>query len=397
MAELRQLGAIDPEAQEKLMADLLQSDRGMWPMLLTQVRAAAAYRQQAQRRDGGADVPPGPVTVAQAAPVQTAPIQAAPIQETPPQAARMAALQEQRPPLVFDRAVVADARPVQQSPTPASDHSSAKADASVASAGEQLPAKENLDSGVKQASYNAVTPSDWQAHLAAAIRELEVKSSSQSPNGPKTEAEIAQQARLRMLYLLAGRREDAMRPIPSAPNAAQEFWSQQLFGMATWLDTERTPDGPRRAAEAKRILNDALVRLGETAPLMVRNLAFCTAVQSYGAMTPFKKCEFVPDQELLLYAEVENFATEPTPKGHHTSLRSSYQIFDSRGQRVADQEFPPIEETCQNPRRDFFIGYHLRVPKRIYPGKHKLQLTIEDAKSRKVGQSSIEFTVKGEG
>ena len=102
----------------------------------------------------------------------------------------------------------------------------------------------------------------------------------------------------------------------------------------------------------------------------------------------------MPDQEVILYAEVENFAAEPTPKGFHTALRSSYQIFDSRGQRVAEHDFAVAEEYCQNPRRDFFIGYRLRLPNRIYPGKHTLQLTIEDQKSQKVGQAPIELTIR---
>lgn len=99
---------------------------------------------------------------------------------------------------------------------------------------------------------------------------------------------------------------------------------------------------------------------------------------------------------MLLYAEVENFASESTPKGYHTALRSSYQIFDGRNQRVADHQFTTTEEYCRRPRRDYFIGYHLRLPKRIYPGKHTLQLTIEDLKSQKVGQSSIELTIKSD-
>ena len=69
---------------------------------------------------------------------------------------------------------------------------------------------------------------------------------------------------------------------------------------------------------------------------MVRNLAFCTEVQSYGCVKPFKAYEFAPGQEVLLYAEVENFTSEATPKGYHTALRSSYQVLDGRGQRVAD-------------------------------------------------------------
>ena len=40
------------------------------------------------------------------------------------------------------------------------------------------------------------------------------------------------------------------------------------------------------------------------------------------------------------------------------------------------------------------MGYEFRLPDRIYPGKHTLQLTVEDLKSKKVGQSTVDFTVK---
>jgi hypothetical protein len=106
------------------------------------------------------------------------------------------------------------------------------------------------------------------------------------------------------------------------------------------------------------------------------------------------KNEFAPEQDVLLYAELENFTSEPTPKGFHTAMRSSYQIFDSRGQRVADHDFTVTEEYCQNSRRDFFIGYHLYLPKRIYNGKHTLKLTITDVVGKKVGQASLDFQVK---
>ena len=75
-------------------------------------------------------------------------------------------------------------------------------------------------------------------------------------------------------------------------------------------------------------------------------------------------------------------------------MRSSYHIFDNQGRRVTDQELPLTEEYCQNRRRDYFIRYFLSIPARAYDGKYNLQLTIEDTLGRKIGQSSIDFTVK---
>jgi hypothetical protein len=206
---------------------------------------------------------------------------------------------------------------------------------------------------------------------------------------------MTQHARLRMLYAAAGRREETVRPIPAAQPAAQQFLSKELEGLTTWLNVEQTPNTAGRAAEAKPALAEALAKLAESAPLAVRNLAFCTEVQSYGCAKRFEKYAFQANQEVLLYAEVENFASEPTPKGYHTSLRSSYQILDTRGRRVAEHTFAATEEHCQNLRRDFFIGYHLRLPKGMTPGKYTFQLSIQDLKCQKVGQASIEFEVKG--
>lgn len=242
---------------------------------------------------------------------------------------------------------------------------------------------------VTQVSYET-DPSAWREQLAAAIASLE----SQVRESPQSAADIAQQARLRMLYVAANRRDDALKPIPSAPPPVQDFWSQELYGLSTILDTQRQPDTNRRAGEAKQHFHGAMNRLGELAPLAIRNLSMITEVQSYGVYKTFDKYQFAPGQELLLYAEVENFKSEETPKGFQTSLRGNYQIFDGRGQRVGDWDLGTTEEHCRSPRRDFFLGYHLRLPKRIYPGKHTLQLTVEDTKSQKIAQSSVDFTVK---
>lgn len=392
MAELQQVGALDPAAQEKLMADLRQTDPGMWPLMLEQFRAAAAYRRQRAEKETASR------------------------QETVSNRTSTGSENNRVAPSRFDSEEVVRLPEVSGSPPGRSDTAPSEPRRFAGHSSDQPPWTGHFSaqlpqsgtavklippptkSEVQQVAYaspvtsTAAPPADPHACLLAAIRTIEV----QAKASPQSEADISLQARLRMLYLLAGRREEAMQPIPAAPRAAQDYWSKQIYGLATWLDAERTPDSARRAAETKRVLDEAIARLAETAPLTVRNLAFCRSVQSYGSIEPFKKAEFQPDQEVLLYAEIENFFAESTPKGYHTSLKSSYQVFDSHGQRVAEREFPPTDEYCQNPRRDFFIGYHLYMPKRINPGRYTLQLTIEDSKSQKVGQSSIEFAVKGE-
>ena len=262
----------------------------------------------------------------------------------------------------------------------------ATSDATLAAA----PPANQASEKVVLASYTTPVAADWRQQLDRTIEALETEAAKH----PSTPTDVAQQARLRMLYAAAGRREDALRPIPATSPAGRQFLSKELEGLSTWLSLEQAPDAGKRAAETKAALGEALVKLGESAPLAVVNIAFCTEIQSYGCTKRFAKYQFQPNQELLLYAEVENFTSEPTPKGYHTSLRSNYQILDARGQPVAEHAFATTEEYCQNRRRDFFIGYHLCLPKGIGPGRYRLRLSIEDLKSQKAAEASIEFEVR---
>jgi len=375
IAELRALGAIDPAAEEQLRADLRQTDPALWPRLLQYFRASPARRTNEQTNAAGpaakssADAAPSPQTT------DVAHADTRPAETKKPTAASASAN------------IGGPAAKPQEQPPPQAD--TAAAIAPVRSTG---PEPSSTGSEVHQASFEAAQASrSWQQHLQAAIRDLESESSAP----PKTTAEIAQHADLRLLYLAAGQRDDALRPISGIPPVQQDFWSKEIYGLATYLDGQRITDGAQRAAAAKEHLTEAISRLAELGTLVVRNLAFCTKVSSYGVFTRFESDVFSPGQEVLLYAEVENFKSASTEQGYHTVLHSSYQILDSRGQRVDQRDFSTTEEHCLNPRRDFFIRYFLHMPQRIYDGKYTLQLTIEDTLSQKIGQSSIEFTVKG--
>jgi len=369
MAELQQAGTLDPKDQQQLLEDLRHSDPAMRRPLVECLRASLASQRRAER--------PGQVSSHGAPAAGDQPARgdrlARSAQEAaPPQDAACSAPREDQ--------AAADTRP------DARDRSGERAPGGRPGEAEKHPP----DGNVVAASYEAPGDAAWQEHLAAAIHSLE----SQVSPAPKTETEVARHVHLRLLCLAAGRRDDALRPIPSVPPATQEFWTAELYGLERWLDARRTADPADRAAEAKESLDEASCKLGESAPLVVRGLAFATEIQSYGCYTAFAKNAFDPEQEVLLYAEIENFASERTSKGFHTTLRSSYKVFDSAGHEVAEHEFPVIEEVCQSRRRDFFIGYHLRLPRRIFAGRHTLRLTIEDLKKSQIGQASIDFTVK---
>ena len=350
LATLRSQGAIDAAEESQLLDGLKQTDPALWPQLMTYFQSAATCRKPT-KNPPAADAK----LVSAVEPI-----------ETPPDAAPVTESHEKL---------------IALSVTPANRNKPKKA----------KPARAAVATKTSDKSPSDTKAGGWQGQLNLAIDALE----KQTTQPPTNNAEIGQHATLRLLYLVAGRREDALKPIAGIPTSQQDFWSKELYGLSVCLDDARNPDASRRAAEANNHFREAAARLGELATLQVQNLVFCTEVTSYGVYKPFEVAEFQAGQELLLYAEIENFKSKHAERGYHTALKVSYQILDERGARVDEKEFALTEEDCQNPRRDFFIRYFIWMPQRIYGGTYTLQLSVEDTLSQKIGQASIEFKIKG--
>lgn len=367
LAELAALGPIQPEAQQRLIEDLRKTPPETWPGLVQTFRASMAYRRRnAERASGKA-------TEGIAETETTTDVRA--------NSSQPAASNSQT------NVAAANSSP-STAPTSATVGASGNAVAPPA-----LTVSASASNEVVKASQPTTPPTNaatWQQHLDAAINELDRQVRQSPPDGDA----LANQVHLRLLDLAAGRRDDALRPIPGISPAQQDYWSKQLFALATYLDSQRVTDPGRRSAEAGIHLSGAIASLAEQSPLVVRNLTFCTDVQSYGVLKRIEPAEFKTGQQLLLYAEVENFKSEESPQGFHTSLEARYQILDAQGRRVAHDDLPHTEEHCQNRRRDFFVHYFLTLPKSIYDGNYKLDLTIEDKLAKKIGQSTIDFVVK---
>ncbi len=57
---------------------------------------------------------------------------------------------------------------------------------------------------------------------------------------------------------------------------------------------------------------------------------------------------------------------------------------------------PTCKDSCRNRRRDFHMQYELALPERIYPGPYKIELTITDHNSGKIGQATLAFEIAGD-
>ncbi len=148
---------------------------------------------------------------------------------------------------------------------------------------------------------------DWREPLGAAIERLEAAAGQ----APRTTGELRDQTMLRMLYLAAGRRDDALRPISGLSPSREDFWREELLGLSTYLDDSQLAED-RRAGLAREHISAAAGELGDLAPLEVRNLAFCESITGFGIYQDIHDPQFQPGQQVLLYAEIKNFRSTST-------------------------------------------------------------------------------------
>lgn len=233
----------------------------------------------------------------------------------------------------------------------------------------------------------------WQVDLERLIARAEQELSGASPTADPDEYR-RRQVHLRLLYLVARHPEQALTAIPAMDPADQEYWQQLVWAITNSVDADNL--SPReRAAQTIPPVNTALRRLREQADLTIRNAGFCEEISYFGNYKRFPKEEFVPGQPVLLYAEIENFRSEPSQSGEYrTLLRSLIEIVGANGQIRWKKSFAATEDLCRNPRRDYFHNYQFTIPERLPMGPHTLKLTVVDELSGKQATCALKFMVK---
>ena len=233
----------------------------------------------------------------------------------------------------------------------------------------------------------------WQADLDRLIAKAERELGTMAKG---TNEYRCQQVHLRLLYLVARSPERALTAIPSLDPADQEYWQQIVLAVTNSLDVDDQLSARERAAKSLPPVNKALRQLREQADLAIRNSAFCEEISYFGNYKRFPREEFVPGQPVLLYAEIENFRSDPTPVNgeYRTLLKSRIEIVGPDGKSWFNKNFAATEDLCRNPRRDYFHNYQFTIPERLRLGPHTLKLTVVDELSGKEATCELKFVVK---
>lgn len=379
LRELNTIGAVDPVAAQQLVERLQDTKPSLRPLVARQFRTSWQYHRERFGDMADASLAQQPSEsvehVAQLPPSASPTPESQPPATYVPNAAPPAV--ENEPPLPANPSIQPPALP---GPQASVEVKQPMQDAQVMQAGLTEPAVDEME---------VETPRSWQEVLGETTDKLAADVSTD----PHNTDEAYEHVRLRLMQLVAGNKEAALEPIPGLTPTEQSYWTNQLFAIATLMDHQAMPDEEARAALAAEQLAEAAARLGELSSLTVRNLTFCQKVYGYGDFDKQSEEGYKPGQQVTLYAEVDNFRSESTDKGYHTSLATSYEVLDQAGNRVEGGEFATVEDYCRRKRQDFFIEYTVQLPKQIYPSKYELRLTIRDRLSGKIGKSTIPFEI----
>ena len=252
-----------------------------------------------------------------------------------------------------------------------------------------------------QLSSPSEPSSDPASMLRALIARAEADLAATTYSQLETEHErtdfVRRHVELRLMYLIAGHSERVIDSIPGIESAEQEYWQQVLWSLTQYFDSEGTPDRAKRLGQSVAQLRQAVRRLQEEAQLEIRNANFCRKITSYGDYERFASDEFSAGQPVLMYAEIDNFRSQPTTDGRYrTLLKSTIEIRRDtiEGETIDSVPFPGTEDLCSSPRRDYFHSYEFAIPQRITPGRYVLKLTIEDQLSGRTATESVNLTVR---
>jgi hypothetical protein len=207
---------------------------------------------------------------------------------------------------------------------------------------------------------------------------------------------LSLEMRKKLFHLAFGDSNAASAPPEGLTLAEKNYWKHLMRVLELSMKLGDHPRRDRQAALVGREMRDAAAELESASVLDLQNAAFCSSVQAFGNYVEFENSTFAPNDEVILYVELQNFASKQRDDGkaYETHLAASYQVLDASGKRAADLDLPEERGLCRQRRRDYFLAYRMHLPKNISEGEYTLQLTMEDKISGKFGQTTLKFAIR---
>ena len=137
--------------------------------------------------------------------------------------------------------------------------------------------------------------------------------------------------------------------------------------------------------------------LGRSPAVEIASLALCRSVSGFGIYEELNQQAFLAGQDnpMVLYLELDNFATEPQDTGEYeVRVTQSITLYHETDDLVVWQQNPVAwTDRSRNRRRDFFLAQPVTLPSRIGVGRYRMKVTIIDHHSDTMYEQTLPIDI----
>ncbi|MDR2116540.1 MAG: hypothetical protein LBP87_09175 [Planctomycetaceae bacterium] len=226
--------------------------------------------------------------------------------------------------------------------------------------------------GNNSVSPNLLNNNDWESLVRMGANQLRNKI-EQTPHGRT----FANEGRLRILEMLLGNRNEAVKPIFGVDKPINEFMANQMLGFTAFLDETGIPEQRIRNTNALFRFDESLMELRKVCPIKLRKVQFVKEWDTFGCFIPRNE-DCRAGEKLELYMELENPTIRHTQLGYNVSATVSYEIRDRAANVLQKVDHIAVQETTPSQKRDYCIGLWVLLPEKIPPGQYQLRISVTD-------------------
>lgn len=252
-----------------------------------------------------------------------------------------------------------------------------------------LPQTDSPDSGATKTTPSSEAFQNNTEHL-------ELIQSLLARVAQPTENETPQQRQQRWLLtqslqVFAGKSNEELTGFDELDPQHQLAFEHQLNALKLLMANDPSPEQLALVQEEFQLAAKHLAQA--SGKLKLSNLEFCQQIESYGRFIPFEGNRFAPGQQVLLYCEVDHFVAAEQDGMFETRIQGQFQIIDADNNVLVDQALPLDTQLSRNRLRDYYVGYHMTLPRQLPTGSYRLQVTLEDTVSKNKGTRVIPFEI----
>jgi hypothetical protein len=142
-------------------------------------------------------------------------------------------------------------------------------------------------------------------------------------------------------------------------------------------------------------LRAAAIALELEAPLEIVELQFCRRVLGFGDFEPVADHTFTVGQSIVLYCDMAGLRYERAGDRFRSRIESRVEVMPAQGDSILwGLTLGAAEDTCQRPRRDYYVNYRLNLPTSLASGDYRLRLSQKDTISGQEVARELSFSLR---